>query len=182
MADSREDEEIRRMVADFNAAVEELRLEGVPAYPPRGGRTPWAEAPETEKLQEIVWLSMIVWRGERSLDATSPHFIGLPGTAALEAIERNIDYAGLPAVPREMLQELRAGLDSGRMGGTPADQSDAIHIGVAEAFGVIDFDQRVEAAKESVHGPWPAARRATTYATSSTWRRWRGRPWITSSR
>jgi hypothetical protein len=44
MADSREDEEIRRMVADFNAAVEELRREGVPADPPRGGRTPWAEA------------------------------------------------------------------------------------------------------------------------------------------
>jgi hypothetical protein len=99
---------------------------------------------------------MIVWHGERSFgaDVTGPHFIDLPGTAALEAIERHIDYARLPAVPREMLERLREGLDAGTIDAKPAGGRDAVGTRIGEAVGVIHFDEMVERAKENETRPW----------------------------
>ena len=54
MADSH-DPAVDELVADFGERIGNLRREGVPSYPPLGGRKPWAETPELEKLEQIVW-------------------------------------------------------------------------------------------------------------------------------
>jgi hypothetical protein len=156
MADVQEKREVDRLVADFGAAVEDLRREGVPAYPPLGGRTPWAETPETEKLEQIVWESMTVRIGKESSDpgAVGPQVIAVPGVAALEAIERNVDYAGLPASQREMLQDLRAGIDTGLIDAKPPDYKDRVAIGLARVVGVSHFDGMVQSAKEGEDRLW----------------------------
>ena len=85
---------------------EELRRNGVSAYPPLGAQKPWTEITEVRKLQEVVWQS---WTSSRGTT--------VPGSAALlEAIERHVDYAGLPEVQRDMLVDVRAKLDSGLLG------------------------------------------------------------------
>jgi hypothetical protein len=113
--DSQDAQAVDRLVADFAARVEGLQRDGVPSFPPLGGRTPWVEATEAKKLERIVWESTNVWLGEKSFapGATGPEVIAVPGHTALEAVERHIDVAGLPAAQREMLAELRAGLDAG---------------------------------------------------------------------
>ena len=102
MAGSRDGRGQNDLVAEFNARIERLQRNGVSTYPPRGGKMPWAEASEERKLGEIVRES---WRYIRGLT--------VPGNAVLEAIERNVDYAGLAPGQPETLRSLRAGIDSG---------------------------------------------------------------------
>jgi hypothetical protein len=148
--------DVDRLIADFDGRIAILQREGVPSYPPLGGRKPWATAPETDKLEQIVWESMNVWLSDKSTGTGDPAFavIAVPGAAALEAVERHVDYAGLPAVQREMLQDLRAGLDAGQFGGPPPKHKDAVADALERVVSVGHFDRMVQDAKESELWPW----------------------------
>jgi hypothetical protein len=90
------------LIADFRSRVEDLKRDGVPDFPPLGGRLPWAEATEERKLVNIVWESMAL-----SLHDGDQSITSVPGLVALDVVEKNIDYAKLPEGHRECLQELR---------------------------------------------------------------------------
>src|SRR5437763_1486259 len=77
-------------------------------------------------------------RGDDALEV-----IAVPGTAALEMVERHVDYAGLPATQREMLQDLRAKLDAGQVGGERPDRKDLVGLALARVVGVGEFDGRL---------------------------------------
>ena len=89
-------------VAAFEERIAKLQRDGVGAYPPLGHRTPWADATEQHKLEEIVWESWTVSHGS-----------SVAGRDALAVIERDVDHAGLPTEQRELLQDLRARVDAG---------------------------------------------------------------------
>jgi hypothetical protein len=80
--------------------------------------------------------------------------IAVPGTVALEQIERNVAYSGLPAVQREILQDLRAKLDAGQLDGPQPDRKDLVGMGLARVVGVGHFEGMVQAAKEGNREPW----------------------------
>jgi hypothetical protein len=86
------------LIADFLSRIESLKQDGVPDFPPLGGRLPWAEASEERKLQNIVWEAMAVWPHD---EATVPDLV------RLEAVEQNVDYAKLPEAMRTHLEGLR---------------------------------------------------------------------------
>jgi hypothetical protein len=150
-ADARE-----RLVADFAARVEGLRRDGVPAYPPLGNTLPWEQATEERKLENIVWESMIVRLEAESFDpgAAGPRVISLPGAVALEAVERHVDYAGLPAAQRELLQDLRAGLDTGRFNTPPSGHRDLLVDGLGRVVGVGHLEGMLQAAREGEGRSW----------------------------
>ena len=127
----------------FDSRIEELRREGVSSYPPLGGKTPWAETTETRKLEEIVWESWTVSHGST-----------VPGVAALAAIERNVDYADLPAVQRKMLEDLRARLDAGQFSGEQPEHKDLAGRSLARIVGVGEFEGMLTSWKESDDRPW----------------------------
>ena len=139
MADSQDGRGQAEAAAAFDSRIEELRREGVNTYAPLGGKTPWAETTETRKLEEIVWDSWTVSHGST-----------VPGVAALAAIEREVDYAGLPAVQREMLQDLRARLNAGQFGG----EQDLAGMALARIVGVGEFEGMLTSWKESDDRPW----------------------------
>ena len=99
---------------------------------------------------------MNVWLGEASFDqgAVGPRVIAVPGAAKLEAVERNIDYAALPAVQREMLEDLRARLDAGQLEGAQTDHKDLVGMGLARVVGVGEFEQGLKWCKEEEDRPW----------------------------
>jgi hypothetical protein len=150
MADSRErDDAVDRLVADFRARIGGLLREGVPDFPPLGHTLPWEQATEERKLENIVWESMSVWPV-----AGRPESIAVPGAVALEAVERHVDYAGLPAAQRELLEELRARLDAGAFAGPPPPHKDAVAGGLEAAVGVGHLERMLRAAKEGEERPW----------------------------
>src|SRR6185312_12784848 len=97
----------------------------------------WAEAPELKKLEAIASESTTVWLR----DADSPdggegrEVIRIPGASALAAVEAHVDYAGLPAVQREMLEALRTRL-AGPPSGGPPDGKDLVATRLARIVGV----------------------------------------------
>ena len=93
---------VKDLIADFHSRVEELKRDGVPDFPPLGGRLPWAEASEERKLKNIVWESMTVGPHDGDQSITT-----VPGSVTLDVIENNVDYAKLPEGQREALQSLR---------------------------------------------------------------------------
>ncbi len=143
MADSQDGRGQDEAVAAFESRIEELRREGVSSYPPLGGKTPWAETTETRKLEEIVWESWTVSHGSTVL-----------GVAALAAIEREVDYAGLPTVQREMLEDLRARLDAGQFGGEQPEHKDLAGRALARIVGIGQFEQGLGEWKENEDRPW----------------------------
>ena len=74
-----------------------MKRDGVPAYPPLGGRRPWAEAAESEKLELIVFESWMVSPGAAGHGQSDGRveWIGVPSIVALETVEREVDPAGL---------------------------------------------------------------------------------------
>jgi hypothetical protein len=84
----------------------------------------WREVKKLELIVEDAW-----WASGRFGKT-------IPGVAVLGAVERHVDYAGLPAAQREMLQDLRAGLDAGRLGETRPDGKDDVAIGLERVVGV----------------------------------------------
>ena len=156
MANSRDGRTVDGLVADFGARIEELRREGVPSYPPLGGKLPWAEATETRKLAEIIWESWSVRLGEGAFDPGAAGFqvIAVPGAAALAAIERNVDYARLPVVQREMLQDVRVRLDAGQFDGPDPNNRDLAAMALARIVGVGEFEEKLEAHKQDGRWPW----------------------------
>ena len=91
----------KELIADFHARVEELKREGVPDFPPLGGKLPWDQATEERKFQNIVWESMSVWLGEKDT-------INVPEEVTLAVIEQNLDFTKLPEEIRESLGRIRA--------------------------------------------------------------------------
>ncbi len=156
MAGSENVREEAGLIADFDARIEGLRREGVPCYPPLGGKTPWAETPETRKLEAIVWESMSVWLRDGSSVAgeSGLEVIAVPGTVALAAIEREVDYDRLPSVQREMLRNVRTKLNAGLLDGPHPNHKDLAGMELARIVGVGDFEDRLRSLKEDADRPW----------------------------
>ena len=90
--------------------IEELRRDGVCSHE-LGQKVAWAEATELNKVAGIVWTAL-------SVSLKGP---AVPGADTLAAIEREIDYGGLPPLQREMLLDVRAKVDAGALSGPEAD-------------------------------------------------------------
>ena len=84
MVEAREVGEKDDRVAAFEERIAELQRDGVGAYPPLGHRTPWADATEQHKLEEIVWESWTVSHGS-----------SVAGRDALAVIERDRRLRGI---------------------------------------------------------------------------------------
>jgi hypothetical protein len=144
------------LVAAFRARIEALRREGVPSFPPPGGRTPWAEAPELDKLEAIESVSANV--SPRDVDSPDGseglEIIRVPGVTVLAEVEAHVDYARLPAVQRDMLEALRRRLDAGPPGDAQPDRKDFVAMRLARIVGVGHLDRMVQTAKESDVRPW----------------------------
>jgi hypothetical protein len=132
-------------VAEFEERIAELRREGIPSYPPLAARKMWEQATETDKLEEIIW---------NSWSWTWPEGSDIPSGAVLAAIEREVDYAGLPSLQREMLQDLRTRHDTGHLGGTDPNQVAVAAMTLAQIVNVGEFEARLTALKEGEEGPW----------------------------
>lgn len=150
--------EVDDLVADFVARVDNVRRDGVPSYPPLGGRTPWAEATEGKKLEQIVWESMSVWLGAGwfAPDAdVGDEVIAVPGVAALEVIERHIDYDRLPAAQRARLEGLRAWLDAAPPSmAAPSPHEDPVATALQQIVGIGHFDEMLSSWREDAGRPW----------------------------
>lgn len=146
------------LVADFSARVYGLRRDGVPSYPPLGGRMPWAEATEGKKLEQIVWESMSVWLGAGwfAPDAdVGDEVIAVPGVAALEVIERHVDYDGLPAAQRARLEGLRAWLDAAPPSMVaPSPHEDPVATALQQIVGIGHFEEMLSSWREDAGRPW----------------------------
>jgi hypothetical protein len=94
MAVETTEDRAERRIAEFKHWIVQWRE--------RDGGSDWAEATEEEKLEQMLFESCTLTQGTT-----------VPGAAVLAAIERNIDYAGLPVVQQTMLRDLRARLDVG---------------------------------------------------------------------
>jgi hypothetical protein len=90
--------------------IEELRRDGVCSHE-LGQKVAWAEATELNKVAGIVWTAL-------SVSLKGP---AVQGADTLAAIEREIDYGGLPPLQREMLLDVRAKVDAGALSGPEAD-------------------------------------------------------------
>jgi hypothetical protein len=153
--ESERDEARARKITDFRAAIEEMKRDGVPAEPPLGARRSWAEAAETEKLDNIVFES---WKVSPS---TAGHgqvevpveWIGIPGIVALETVEREVDPAGLHPAQGEMLRDLRARINDGAYAATDPAGKDGVGMALARIVGVGEFEREVAALKHQ-DGPW----------------------------
>jgi Ankyrin repeats (3 copies)/Ankyrin repeats (many copies) len=97
----------------FAGRIYELLRHGVDS-PGRGETIPWAEIPEAEKLERIARES----RSVSSLGASS-----VPGAYLLNTIEAMVDYDRLPTAQRELLEDLRAKLDAGKLDGPQATRA-----------------------------------------------------------
>src|SRR5262249_11795053 len=107
MADEQDRRRMTDRIAEFGEWIEEWRKKGA------GPET--AEATEEEKLQEIYGESCSV-----------SHGLTVPCPAVLAAIEQNVDYAGLLAVLREMLMDLRGRLDAGQFDASQPEKKDPV--------------------------------------------------------
>lgn len=116
-----------RPAADFDASID----------------AEWREVKKLELIVEDAW-----WASGRFGKT-------IPGVAVLGAVERHVDYAGLPAAQREMLQDLRAGLEAGRLGETRPDGKDDVAIGLervvvaGRALRLAELEAHVEDFKRS---------------------------------
>ena len=152
-------EQARQALADdFFQRVNALRRDGVGDYPPLGGMIPWADVSEQRKLEAIIWESMTVSGSGESFerDEIIQEVISVPGSVALDAVERNVDYAGLPAAQRHLLEELRGELASGYFDAIGADDTpkDFVHAGLARVVGIDHFEQMLDAVRNNVDDPW----------------------------
>ena len=134
MADSTEDQAWADRIAKFDAWIEERR---------RDAGSGWAKATEEEKLGEMYWESCSVSDG-----------LTVPGPALLAAIERNIDYAGLPAVQAAMFRALRARVDGGEFDASRAENSDAVGATLGRIVDAGFFEEELRKATESTDKPW----------------------------
>jgi hypothetical protein len=129
MSEPREDKVKADRISEFDKEIEELLSSG-------------ADATEQDKLEQIVWASSVVIDG-----------VTVPGTAVLAAIERYVDHAGLPESQRDMLKNLRAKVDAGRMDGEqPAE--DSIGIALAKIVDTGMFEESLDRAKRNQDEPW----------------------------
>ena len=134
MADSPDRGQADRL-AEFSAWIEEWRR--------KGAGSEGAKATEEKKLRELFWESCTVSDG-----------FTVPGADVLAAIERNVDYAGLPAVQREMLEDLRARLDAGQFDGSQPKHRDVVGPVLTQAIDAGFFEESLRIARESQERPW----------------------------
>ena len=127
---------MERRIAEFNDWIAEWRMSV--------GGSAWETATEEEKLRNIFWQSCAELNG-----AT------IPGSAVLDAIERNVDYADLPVVQQEMLRDLRAKLDDGRVDLATANENEDLAGKMLER--IVDagfFEQSLTAEKNRREPAW----------------------------
>ena len=150
--DAREDKAELRSSEMAESHEDRGRADRLAEFEPRGSRSGvarWADSEgakstEEEKLRKLFWESCTVSNG-----------FTVPGVDALAAIERNVDYAGLPAVQREMLEELRAArLDARQFDGPQAEQRDVVGPVLSQAVDAGFFEESLRIAKESQERPW----------------------------
>jgi hypothetical protein len=121
-------------IAEFREWIGERRGEAVFG---------WANATEEDKLRDIYWESTSVSGG-----------LTVPGAAVLEAIEESVDVAGLTAVQREMLRDIRARLDAGGFDASPTEWNDRIKAAVERVVDTGLFKESLRSAKASTDRPW----------------------------
>jgi hypothetical protein len=142
MADTRDDQKQVEAVSEFEATIAALRYQGVYSHAFETYK-PWEDVPETQKLGEILMES---W--------SSSNGYSVPGTVALAAIERNVDYAGLPAVQRELLLDLRTKLDAGQLDEPLPGRKDAVVTALTRIHGIEQFEAMLERRKQEDELPW----------------------------
>jgi hypothetical protein len=143
------------LIADFVARIEQLRREGVLSYE-EDRKTPWAEISETHKLEFIVEAAQKVWLPTEKFapGAAGPEVIAVPGVAALEAVENNIDYGKLPPAQRELLLDLRVMIDTGEFIGDRPDRKDLTALALGRIVGVGRYEETFGWWKERDDTPW----------------------------
>jgi hypothetical protein len=146
---------VDRFIADFEERIAKMRREGVLSYE-LDRKTPWAVIPEAEKLEYIVSESQKMWLRAESYagSAAVAQAVAVPGNAALEMVERNVTYAGLPVVQREMLEELRVNVDAGHFAEEHPDRKDLVAMALARIVGVGQLEQTLAWSKEREDAPW----------------------------
>lgn len=119
-------------IEHFERGVEQYKRDGLYNRP---ANTPWADVPEAKKVDALVGLA----------EQEHP-----PGTYALAAIEREVDYSRLPEGRRAAFEGLRARIDAGELEGPqPRDLGDRANY----ALRLAEFEQRVEDYKRA-GDPW----------------------------
>jgi hypothetical protein len=126
---------VEQRIAEFNDQIAEWRK----SY----DGSEWAKATEEEKLHNIFWEACAV------SDGTT-----VPGTAVLAAIERNIDYAGLPPAQGDMLNDLRRRLDAGKFSGSLAEEGDTVGTALSRIVDAGFLEEALREAKESADKLW----------------------------
>jgi hypothetical protein len=144
MAEATETEAQADAIVAFEEGIQNLRREGVYDHG-LGRRIPWADTSETRKLTAIAVESMTVSIHDEQ---------SVPGATALAAIEREIDYAGLPAVQRDMLYDLRVQLDAGELDGPQPEHKDIAGMALARIVGVGEFERLLEPYKQDEKALW----------------------------
>jgi hypothetical protein len=126
---------VERRIAKFGEWIEEWRK--------KDGGSEWAKATEEEKLREIYWESCGVSDG-----------FTVPGPAVLAAIEKNVDYAGLPAVQRSMLEDLRGRLDASAVEASQPEKKGLVGSDIGQIVDAGFFEEALRRAKEDKQKPW----------------------------
>jgi hypothetical protein len=137
MAESREVRDVADLLGAFDERIEKLSTDGVYSHELRR-EIPWAEATELNKVEAIVWVA-------QSVSREGP---AVPGAYTLGAIERNVDFGGLPSPQREMLLEVRAKIDTGALPGADAARGmDRAWSALNWITGIDKFDRWLETYK-----------------------------------
>jgi hypothetical protein len=124
-----------RAVAAFHSRIGELRQDGI--YKDYlDNRLPWAEAEAADKLEAIVMAAQY---------APPDDGPALPGRVALQAIEYEVEDAGLPAVQREMLRDVRARIAAGQLDGPyPKHRMDRAWMALRNIVAAGEFERKLE--------------------------------------
>ena len=147
-ANSPEDRQRPDVIAAFGERIASLKQEEV--YVRNDGRMiPWAEAAEPHKLALIFREAQVV---------SPPDAACVTGAVALEAVEREINYAELLPVQREMLLDLRTQIDAGQLAGQESPGgADRAWLALGRIAGVGEFESMLEPYKTEVDVlPWSA--------------------------
>ncbi len=118
----------------FDAEIGKLREDGLASLRLRR-QVAWDEASEADKLAAIEWQAVRV------------SLMGEPvrGVDLLVAVERNVDYEGLPTAQGDRLRDLRVQIDAGRIDVSPSPRDlDHAWKAVSWTAGIEAFDRSLD--------------------------------------
>ena len=134
MPESQEGREQAETLGTFDARIEKMKQDGVYSHV-LGREIPWAEATELSKVDAITWAALSV-----SLNGPA-----VPGGDTLAAVERNVDYDGLPPLQRDMVRDVRQKFDAGHLPGPNPDRGmDRTWKALNWIVGIDKFDRELE--------------------------------------